>query len=167
MSGEWREQDGTIRSISSRLMNDYKFYTNDPYMSNLIPESNVLLYRGLSFETSAQYAQFINESAENNILHLEYVTSWTSNICVAYYFTTVNPFGVILEYNTEPKDILIDTRYFDDRTLEDLYYNMNQREIILKANIKIPCRIIYRHFENTSVEQIPSKHIFEDNLLFE
>lgn len=124
-----------------------------------IPSSTVVIYRGMVFKTELEYIQFV---ASNDVLKLTTVSSWSSNICVANYFATTLPFGVIIEHVASTDEILVDTRYFDTETLEDLYYSQNQREIILKANLNLPRRIIYRYRNGLSVEDIPERYIFED-----
>lgn len=59
-------------------------------------------------------------------------------MCFAYGFATQglssgeSYAGVVLEYNANPEDVLIDTRYLTEDQLHDLYPRKVQHEIILK-----------------------------------
>jgi hypothetical protein len=71
----------------------------------------------------------------------DFYSSWTSNFLIAKRFIDDYPSSTpfVIESIIDPNDILVDTRMIPEQ-----YYHTNQREIIVKKDRIIKCKIIWK-----------------------
>lgn len=116
---EYTSGDYDLEEISSQMISIFE-------NKNIRQNREYKLFRGLTFGNKNDLDNFLSNNREERT---QYISSWTTNVCVAKGFaitTGNNQYGVILTNIFHPNDILIDTRIIKDSDLS------LQKEIIVK-----------------------------------
>lgn len=107
--------------------------------SGIKPSKPIVVFRGLTFtkpvtkeNLKAKYTGCLSTGIDIEMEDTE-PRSWTTNYCIAGFFSTRLPYGFVIERTVKPKEVLIDLR--------DLSEKYSQREILVKSG-KYKARVV-------------------------
>jgi hypothetical protein len=111
-------------------------------LSQFKPNKPIKLYKGIE-QVQLKHFSDIEKYKVGEYFHFKYdfYSSWTSNFLIAKRFIDDYPSSTpfVIESIIDPNDILVDTRMIPEQ-----YYHTNQREIIVKKDRIIKCKIIWK-----------------------
>ena len=131
--------------VSRNLIETFKYPIRE------LGNKEYILYRGLNWDSTeyTNFKNFVETCPLNNLSRTEYVSSWTSNLCVASSFA-YGGFGVVLWNKFKSEDILIDTRII--KNIDSIH-----EEIIIKPGVyscNIYCQMIQGTMYYPNAEKI-------------
>ncbi len=109
----------------------------DILVQKIKPSESIILYRGLTWNewTKLTFGKWMDQIGRKKIsigdqldITDTRVASWSANICISASFAVTGNYGLVLSYQAQPNEIMLDTRMMADR---EKFYGHDQAEVML------------------------------------